>query len=1214
MSRRLLVSVTVGILFGTLLLWVNASTLDASAQSTIVVPRDYPTIQAAIENATDGDTIRIWNGTYYENIVVNKSVSLIGNSTHGTVIDGSGSGDVVVLAKDGASISGVTIRNSGSGGCGVKVLAGNCSISNCRIVENHYGLALLPTWSSPEVHGEGTDYTGMHSSDMDGDGVPEILAGNRSTDRVEIWSYTSGSGRMEVSDTTSAFPHDIHGVATGDFNEDGRLDVVTALRFYGTYITYKTASGWTTPSRLQSRYGNAVTAADLNGDGHQDIFAYQDGQMHIIYGRGDGTFNNDRNPIGLDGGTPNPSMPACGPLSIVDLDGDGDLDLMGTWIQGGWWYYPGDRHDYFVRGFINNGTGASGIVKWGVNASEVLGYYTGNSQGTGYSLSASSRFGAGDINNDGYVDAVVWNYTGSELILLKGFNDSGKLNWSEEVIDDDFPSSISINCRLGDINGDGNIDVIVGGYNNLNGLRVYYGDGRGAFIRDNITLDYGVYADGRACAVGDFNDDGLTDFACPRYLSSPDGFEVRYQIMSKSRVARNTILNNDVGIYLLGSGYKITGNVVENCTRGMFLSGSTGNRIEGNELLNDSYGVYAHSSSGNVIKNTTIRGSSLYNFYLVSSRMTALNSTFNVTDVFCDSNSTLYVKWYLTCTVKDGVLRPIPGAQIKIYDVSGGVVWSGVTGADGAVNLLPISQYVVSSDGVDCRTPHKVWATSGMYRNYVDVLMERSKDVVLVLRDTEPPVYDVEVTTGIQYDRSAAHYDVLASLKKNGRVREHTPDTNLTITVYNDSMGKVVDGGRMEVLDGDMGLYHYRGEVKRAGVYFVVVCADISGVRYVGTTSFEVVEWISEIGGINKSVQKNWLLLTSLMEELNTTRRMVEELKGRVEAVNESIMDRLEELNETISTVESRLGEKMDEMNGTLNAGILNVLDEIRRVNESLADEIEMILEDVSRGFGDLNRSLSDRLMEMLENITEGRESLREWMGSVMVGLEEEIEEANRTLHERMRELEERMEEFYSGIMGELEQIKMMIMDSEKNITVDLDLLNDTLYHLKDMTLEELRERIGEIATALSDHDTTIGSRLEGLLREVNTFENESRERHGEINESLRRLGMLDSVLNKLETLDDDLAKAKVELSGRIEDEGGKQSGKVSINTLLLIVVIILLVVVILLTRKGGGMAVGRGAEAGGEAVGGNGGISPGGGGRGEEAGEEEGPSAGGEG
>lgn len=1208
MSRRLLVSVTVGILFGTLLLWVNASTMDASAQSTIVVPRDYPTIQAAIDNATDGDTIRIWDGTYYENIVVNKSVSLIGNSTHGTVIDGSGSGDVVVLAEDGASISGVTIRNSGSGGCGVKVLAGNCSISNCRIVENHYGLALLPTWSSPEVHGEGADYTGMHSSDMDGDGVPEILAGNRSTDRVEIWSYNSGSGRMGVSDTTGAFPRDIHGVAAGDFNEDGRLDVVTALRSYGTYITYKTASGWTTPSRLQSRYGNAVTAADFNGDGHLDIFAQQDGEDWMIYGDGTGSFTLDRNPVGVVNGAN--LRWSWSSLSAVDLDGDGDLDLAGTWTQSNYW----TPRDHFVRGFLNNGTDSSGIVRWGVNESEVLGFYTGNSNGNGYQLLAPYLHGAGDVNGDGYVDLLVWNATGRGIEVLLGYKEGGKLNWTRRVVDS-FPNLWSwFPPRFADLNGDGNLDIMSGHMQQRDGLLLYYGDGMGNFTRGELSFPYGVYTDGRAAVVGDFNDDGLTDFACPRYLSSPDGFEVRYQIMSKSRVARNTILNNDVGIYLLGSGYKITGNVVENCTRGMFLSGSTGNRIEGNELLNNSYGVYAHSSSGNVIKNTTIRGSSLYNFYLVSSRMTALNSTFNVTDVFCDSNSTLYVKWYLTCTVKDGVLRPIPGAQVAIYDISGGVVWSGVTGADGAVNLLPISQYVVSSDGVDCRTPHKVWATSGMYRNYVDVLMERSKEVVLVLRDTEPPVYDVEVTTGIQYDRSAAHYDVLASLKKNGRVREHTPDTNLTITVYNDSMGKVVDGGRMEVLDGDMGLYHYRGEVKRAGVYFVVVCADISGVRYVGTTSFEVVEWISEIGGINKSVQKNWLLLTSLMEELNTTRRMVEELKGRVEAVNKSMMDRLEELNETISTVESRLGEKMDEMNGTLNAGILNVLDEIRRVNESLADEIEMILEDVSRGFGDLNRSLSDRLMEMLENITEGRESLREWIGSVMVGLEEEIEEANRTLHEGMRELEERMEEFYRGIMGELEQIKMMIMESEKNITVDLDLLNDTLYHLKDMTLEELRERIGEIATALSDHDTTIGSRLEGLLREVNTFENESRERHGEINESLRRLGMLDSVLNKLESLDDDLAKAKVELSGRIEDEGGKQSGKVSINTLLLIVVIILLVVVILLTLKGGGMVVGRGAEAGGEAVGGNGGISPGGGGMGDEAGEEEGPSAGGEG
>ena len=58
------------------------------AQSTtIVVPDNYPSIQDAINNANAGDTIYIKTGTYVENPVVNKSVSLIGENRDRTIID-----------------------------------------------------------------------------------------------------------------------------------------------------------------------------------------------------------------------------------------------------------------------------------------------------------------------------------------------------------------------------------------------------------------------------------------------------------------------------------------------------------------------------------------------------------------------------------------------------------------------------------------------------------------------------------------------------------------------------------------------------------------------------------------------------------------------------------------------------------------------------------------------------------------------------------------------------------------------------------------------------------------------------------------------------------------------------------------------------------------------------------------------------------------------
>jgi pectin methylesterase-like acyl-CoA thioesterase len=60
----------------------------AKAESeTIVVPDNYPTIQEAINHANEGDTISVKAGTYYENIVVTKSISLNGESSSNTIID-----------------------------------------------------------------------------------------------------------------------------------------------------------------------------------------------------------------------------------------------------------------------------------------------------------------------------------------------------------------------------------------------------------------------------------------------------------------------------------------------------------------------------------------------------------------------------------------------------------------------------------------------------------------------------------------------------------------------------------------------------------------------------------------------------------------------------------------------------------------------------------------------------------------------------------------------------------------------------------------------------------------------------------------------------------------------------------------------------------------------------------------------------------------------
>ncbi|MBW9222725.1 right-handed parallel beta-helix repeat-containing protein [Methanothermococcus sp. SCGC AD-155-C09] len=110
---------------------------------TIYVPDNYSTIQGAIDAAKDGDVIIVRNETYYENLVINKSITLRSENGPGNcIIDGNNSGNVIEINADGVIIEGFRIRNSGRSWpyAGIKVNSDSNNITNNNISNNECGI------------------------------------------------------------------------------------------------------------------------------------------------------------------------------------------------------------------------------------------------------------------------------------------------------------------------------------------------------------------------------------------------------------------------------------------------------------------------------------------------------------------------------------------------------------------------------------------------------------------------------------------------------------------------------------------------------------------------------------------------------------------------------------------------------------------------------------------------------------------------------------------------------------------------------------------------------------------------------------------------------------------------------------------------------------------------------------------------------------------
>jgi len=216
--------------------WIDRASI--APNEPVHVPGDYATIQAAIDDVTDGTTIEVAAGTYAEHLNLNgRSLSLLGAGAELTVLDAGGTGLAIDLdnAMSGMLIDGFAITNGNADwGGGVFVRGAptirNCSITYCSADVGGGMLSLLSP--GPVIQ----DCLFCSNTSHDINGPWQDAGGNvfEITCPGDCAGDVTGDGVVGVEDVLLVLA-DFGGSGAGDANDDGVVDVSDLLLVIGDW-------------------------------------------------------------------------------------------------------------------------------------------------------------------------------------------------------------------------------------------------------------------------------------------------------------------------------------------------------------------------------------------------------------------------------------------------------------------------------------------------------------------------------------------------------------------------------------------------------------------------------------------------------------------------------------------------------------------------------------------------------------------------------------------------------------------------------------------------------------------------------------------------------------------------------------------------------------------------------------------------------------------
>jgi parallel beta-helix repeat protein len=169
------------------------------SNTIIYVPDDYGKIQGAVDSASAGDTIIVRDGTYYENVKVNKRLTIRSEngSAHTIVVAGKANDHVFEVTADSVSIKGLTVKDAtGKNKMGMYISANHCNITDNTALNNPYGFFLSDSTKNTLINNIASDNLGdgiylyYSSSNILSN---NIIAKSNSRNGIRLWHSHSNT-------------------------------------------------------------------------------------------------------------------------------------------------------------------------------------------------------------------------------------------------------------------------------------------------------------------------------------------------------------------------------------------------------------------------------------------------------------------------------------------------------------------------------------------------------------------------------------------------------------------------------------------------------------------------------------------------------------------------------------------------------------------------------------------------------------------------------------------------------------------------------------------------------------------------------------------------------------------------------------------------------------------------------------------------------------